>query len=291
MFEAIRSMFAGGALSRYSVEGAKVKRSLYTLSRGRSKKTMQAVWVKVYTPEGVAVERKFDTLYRSEPLAGMLAHMRNKAILSTLECEEGEGKRLEILEGYYEPSLRELMDDGGISAADFSRVVRQVGEGLSYLHGQGLVHRGLCPETIAVGSGGEAKITDLSLVMDAEKSKHGSTMKGVTAYSAPEILRRRSVDARSDVFSLGAIMYEVISGASLFPNSVGFERLVRVMNSKPVELCERNGYVGEELDAVVMKAVANDPKERYGSVAELVEAFEAAGVPERLGGHVPAFAA
>jgi len=292
MLEGIKKLLTPGILSRYSRQGGPVGHPLYTLTPGQCRKTLRPVLIKTYTEEGAQIEDKFDRAYRARALSEILPELRHDALARTVEAGFDGHRRVEILEDFRAPTLRELLDSHKLTPETLRRVVEGLGAGLEYLHENGYIHRGLRPQAAAVGEGGQVRIMDLSLLMDTGMARRAGTVTAVGPYSAPEIIRRHPIDERSDVFSLGAIIYEAICGAPLFPNTGGFERMVRVMNSKPLELSARNAHVGDELESVVMRAVAKDPHERYGSVAELLEAFSSVELPERLGSHhSPAFAA
>lgn len=290
MFDRIKKLFSTGVLARYERTGKPVPGVLCGISTARCRRTLRPVLIKEYTHEGVAVEKKLDTLYRSRPLAELLPELHSRNIAATIEAEADDARRFEVLEAVSGPTLRELMDRAEMTPREFTNCIVQAGEGLSYLHSLNLVHRALTPGAIRVCGDG-AKIGGLSFLMDAHKSRQGSTMTGISPYSAPEVLRRAPVDTRSDIFSLGAILYEGVCGVPIFPHASGFERLLRVMNSKPDAPAGKNCFVSDDLAAVIMKAVANDPAERYARVDELLKALKAAPLPEKLGCHAPAYAA
>jgi serine/threonine-protein kinase len=130
-------------------------------------------------------------------------------------------------------------------------------------------------------------------MMDTAKAVSSGTTVGPVGYVAPEVIGRRGADARSDVYALGAICYEMLCGSHLFPNARGYEGLVRMMNTKPVSLAERGADCPAELEAVIMKAVEKRPADRFQTMDEMLAALAAAPVPRTLGLHTrtPAFAA
>ncbi len=289
MFERIKSIFSGGVLSKYESTGNSKQMQLYSICTGRCRKTLRPVSIKKYSREGVEVERKLDSLYRVRPLAEMLPELKHPLIAVTIEAEVTDTTRIEILESFTGASLREVMDRSENTPEEFIDCIVKAGSGLSYLHSLGLLHRGLTVDAITTGQQG-TKIIDLSFLMNAQKTTAGSTMTGATSYSAPEVLRRSPLDVRSDIFSLGAILYEGVCGESIFPSVSGFERLLRVMNSKPEPPTAKNHLVSEELSAVIMKAVANNRAHRYATVEEFLAALKAAPVPGKLPAHAHAFA-
>jgi eukaryotic-like serine/threonine-protein kinase len=293
MFDKLKALFSHGILDKYMVERTVQKHSFYTVSAGRDRKTMHPVLLKVFTQEGAELEVKLDHLYRERPSAEVLPEIKSRYIVSTLEVGQCDGKRVEVLEFIAVPSLRDRMDKKQLATGDFKNLVTHVAYGLSYLHSLGFIHRGLAPEGIAVADGGDAKLTDLSLMMDAAKAAVSGTTIGPVGYVAPEVIARRGSDARSDVYSLGAVCYELLCGSHLFPNARGYEGLLRMMNTKPVPLTERGADVPTELEAVVMKAVERFPKDRFQTMDEMLAAFASAPAPRTLGNHprTPAFAA
>ena len=291
MLDRVLKLFRGGILSRYRVDNCVTRHQFFTISTGRDRKTMRPVLVKIYSREGAAIEAKIDVIYRERPLAETLPALSNRFMVRTLEAGSDGGKRIEILEAAPTTTLKQRMSTEGLAPTAFRRAILQICEGVSYLHSRGHVHRGLCPETIVVSEEGDAKIIDLSLVMDASRTHVSGTMVGPNGYVAPEIIKRSPVDARSDIYSLGVICYEAFSGTLPFPHVKSYEGLVRMMNQKPAGLAERNAGVPAGLDAVVMKAIAKSPGERYQTVEEFMNALAAAPLPESLSAKAPAFAA
>lgn len=291
MFDRLKSLFAGGVRSKYAVMGSAHKNHTYVLHDARDRKTLRPVTIKEYSPEGVELERKLDRLFRKRPLAEILPTLASPFIAAMVEIEENDTKRIEVFEAVGGKTLREALSERELTGESLLKAMRDVAAGLSYLHSLGLVHRGLMPEVIRVTPEGDATITDLSYIMCEERARQSSTMAGVTSYSAPEVIRRAPVDRRSDIFSFGAILYEAVCGMPLFPNMTGFERLLRVMNSKPVSPRERSGKVSEELERIIMKAVATKPSERYASIEEMMSDLSNTPLPGGAGLHTPAFAA
>lgn len=290
MFDRLKKMLAPGIITRYETTGSPRRSSLYKLTAGASRKELRPVLIKEYSEEGMEVQRKLDRLFRSEPLANILPCLKSPHVVKTIEAETTDSRRVEILENRSGLSLRDALAGGRLSPGELVKAILEIGEGLRYLHSQGFVLRHLTPESVTLTDRG-AVISDLSFLMDAGKARMASTMTGVNRYSAPEIIRRSPVDHRSDIFSLGAILYEGLCGVGLFPHTTGFEKLLRVMNSTPEMISARNAYVTDELERVVMKAVARAAGERFASVREFIAELSKAPLPEKLGFHTPAFAA
>jgi len=291
MLDRIKNLFAGGILARYKPEATVLRQVFFTISAARDAKTMRPVLVKVYTDEGMEVENKLDKNFRREPLGEILPGLVNRHIVKTIETGSDHGRNVEILEAAPATTLRELMDTRRLAGKDFKRIIMQVGEALSYLHHEGFIHRAISPEAIVVSAEGDAKIIDMSLIMDADLTVGGGTMVGPSGYVAPEIIRRGAIDARSDIYALGVIMYEFIAGARPFPQGHGYEGLLKIINTKPLPLIERKTNVSADLNAVVMKALARKADERFATVDEMLAAFAAAPMPENNHTNAPSFVA
>ncbi len=291
MFERIKGIFSPGIHGRYKVEGTLMRHPFYDLESARERKTMRPVCIRDYTDEGLETEAKLDRLYRRRPLVDLLGEIHNPHIVHTFETEASAERRIEVIEHVSGETLRARMDRGTMSGEEFRGIVTALGEALVYLHSLGLLHRGLCPESVMIAKDGTAKILDLSLVMDVSLANAGGTVVGPVGYTAPEVIARRNADFTSDVYSLGSLMYEMLSGQRLHPNARGYEGLLRLMNSRPAPLSERNPQVSAALEAVVMQAVEKDPRRRWQSVDDMMTAFADAPAPARLGSPAPAYAA
>ncbi len=291
MFEMLKNLLQGGLMARYQVESTVIRHQFFTIATARDKKTMRSVLFKTYTDEGMDVQAKLDATYRERPLSELLPEIVNRFIVRTIEVGKVKGRTVEVLEAGPTMTLREALDGKRLSTKAMKRVVMQVGEGLMYLHSRGLIHRGLSPEGIVVTDEGDAKIIDMSLVMDHSRTMHSGTMVGPHGYVGPEVIRRGPVDARSDVYSLGAICYEMLCGLLPFPRANGYEGLIKIINSRPVVLSERNDAVTPEMNKAVMKALERMPEDRYASVEEMLMKFAAAPLPKTVHPRTPAFAA
>jgi serine/threonine-protein kinase len=174
-----------------------------------------------------------------------------------------------------------------LSPAFVAEVGRQVCRGLEFAHtladvdGKPLdiVHRDVTPPNIMVAWNGTVKILDFGLARAAEALRlHQSDagmIRGKMAYLAPELLQGAQADARSDLFSLGVVMHELLSGQRLFVGANDFETLQQVQGMPIPRPSSRNPGVKPALDAVVMRALEREPARRYKSAAEMGDELEA----------------
>jgi serine/threonine protein kinase len=212
--------------------------------------------------------------FRREAMAA--ANVPHPNITSVLDFGE-EGDRLYIaMELLLGSDLKVLIESGAfLTLTERLGVMRQVAAGMSTVHAAGLVHRDLKPANIHVTPEGIAKIMDFGLVRlsDSNMTRTGMVM-GSPAYMAPEQLRGDRVDARSDVFALGAIFYELLSGQRAFLGKGITEILMSVVTREPTPLADISPETPFPVAFAVDRCLRKDPTERYRSAGELNAALE-----------------
>jgi serine/threonine-protein kinase len=173
------------------------------------------------------------------------------------------------------PSLQERIDrDGPLRIEEVLRIGRQTALGLAAAHAQGLVHRDIKPSNILLENGVErVKITDFGLAraMDDASQSQSGLLAGTPQYMSPEQARGEASDHRSDLFSLGSVLYAMCAGHSPFRAKTTMGVLRRVCDESPRPLVEINPEVPEELESVIERLHAKDPAGRYQTAAEVAE--------------------
>jgi serine/threonine-protein kinase len=208
---------------------------------------------------------------------------------------------MELLEG---ETLAKLVErDRGLPAARAVHMLRQAARAMAEAHARGLVHRDLKPENLFVTSlGGEGdfiKVIDFGIAKGlADAPEHGLTadgkVLGTPLYMAPEQGEGRDVDARSDVYSLGAVLYFALSGVPPFSATSSVAILTAHIQQVPLPPSARTGRaIPPDVEAIVSKCLAKAPAERYADAAELAEALAASSVagtwqPPRIDATSPA---
>jgi len=170
---------------------------------------------------------------------------------------------MEYIEG---PTLRELLarKDKKLPLDDALRIAMDLAEALDYAHGQGVVHRDIKPANILLTKDGQAKIGDFGIAqLDLSHMTLPGRVLGTPAYMSPEQLEGQPVDGRSDLFSLGAILYSAVTGFNPFQGSSVTTVCFKVANRDPVQASTLAPELPPDLDAVIARALAKDPNERY----------------------------
>ncbi len=184
--------------------------------------------------------------------------------------------------------LKDIVAEGPVAPAEASRIIEQVLTALEYSHRAGVVHRDIKPGNIMITANGQVKVMDFGIARAISDSSatiaETSAIVGTAQYFSPEQARGETVDARSDLYSTGILLFELLTGRAPFrgenPVAVAYQHV----NSDAVPPSSLNPAVSPALDAVVLRALAKDRFERYQSAAEFrddVEAAAAGDVPVR----------
>ena len=173
------------------------------------------------------------------------------------------------------PSLQRRLDDGGpMALAEILRVGMQAAAGLAAAHAQGLVHRDVKPANILLADGIErVKLTDFGLARaadDASLTKTG-VIAGTPQYMSPEQARGEAVDQRSDLFSLGSVLYAMCTGRPPFRAETSYGVLRRITDEEPRPIREINPEIPEWLCQIVAKLMAKRPDDRFQSAEEVAK--------------------
>ena len=176
------------------------------------------------------------------------------------------------------PSLqRRLDDDGPLALVEILRIGMQAASGLAAAHAQGLVHRDVKPANILLADGVErVKLTDFGLARAADDASLTKTgiIAGTPQYMSPEQARGESVDQRSDLFSLGSVLYAMCTGRAPFRAETSYGVLRRVTDEEPRPIREINPDIPEWLCRIVAKLMSKQPDDRFASAREVAELLE-----------------
>jgi eukaryotic-like serine/threonine-protein kinase len=200
------------------------------------------------------------------------AALNHPNICTIFEVGEHEGQSfiaMELVEGQ---SLKERIDRGPLPIDDAVSLAVQVGEGLGEAHEREIVHRDIKPGNIVLTAKGQAKILDFGLARlggDAKLTKTDTTL-GTVAYMSPEQTSGKEVDRRTDIWSLGVVLYEMIAGQRPFAGEYEAAVVHSILNDAPEPITARRSNVPMELDRIVAKALAKNPSERYPHVEDML---------------------
>ncbi len=207
--------------------------------------------------------------------AAALNHPAIAAVYDTGEVDGPNGSLPYIVMEYVDGlTLRDLLSTRGpLRARRAVEVIGQACEALSFSHQRGIVHRDIKPANIMVGPGGSVKVVDFGIAKAIADSAHNVTQTGAVIgtahYLSPEQARGDRVDARSDVYSLGCVFYELLSGAPPFVGDSAVAVAYQHVGREPAPPSRHDGRISPDLDAVVLKAMAKNPDNRYQTAADM----------------------
>ncbi|CAN5244206.1 hypothetical protein BH11CYA1_BH11CYA1_05270 [soil metagenome] len=265
---------------RYELLGEIGRGGMGIVYRAIHPETGQFVAVKQLVLENIAADKRTEFKDRFKREAHTIARLRHPNIVDVLDiCTEDDSffYVMEFLDG---DSLRkDLIRRGGkMSVEQLYPILSQVGEALSLAHSMSIVHRDVKPDNIFILKNGTVKLTDFGIARAAEFEESNLTktgiMMGTLNYVSPEQLQdAKSVDHRADIFSLGIVCYEALSGTTPFTADGIAATIVKIISQeeKPLHILDSN--ISNEISASVGRAMRKKPRERYRSVAEFVKDF------------------
>jgi len=211
--------------------------------------------------ESAAFEKRF---YREAKSAGRLNHSNIVTIHDVGKSDDVAYIAMEFLDGQ---SLREILDSGVVLPPEkIADIAAQVADGLAYAHEKGIVHRDIKPSNIMVLGSGLVKITDFGIALLPSGSRTmADTVFGSPKYMSPEQVMGRDVNGRADIFSLGAVLYEMLTGFAPFIGGDLNAVIDQVINQTPAVPSSRNKSIAPAFDYIVAKAMAKNPDDRYES--------------------------
>jgi serine/threonine-protein kinase len=208
------------------------------------------------------------------------ANLQHPHILSLFDSGEAAGLVFYVMPYVEGESLRDRLGrERQLPIDDALRVAREVGEALQYAHGHGVIHRDIKPENILL-QGGHALVADFGIALAAAKTG-GSRMTetgmslGTPTYMSPEqAMGDRALDARSDIYALGCVLYEMLTGDAPFTGSTAQAIVAKVLTEKPAPIIPRRERVRPHVEDAVLTALEKLPADRFATAAEFVAAIQ-----------------
>jgi eukaryotic-like serine/threonine-protein kinase len=233
------------------------------------------VALKVLAPEWVHSQAARARFEREAQLASALDHPNICAIYDIGHAAGVSFIAMQYLAG---DTLQQLLRHGSLSIERQLSIATQMADALAAAHARGIVHRDVKPSNVIVSAAGRVHVLDFGIAkllesVETRSSNHGATNSGVIlgspSYLSPEQARGTAVDHRTDIFSLGAVLYEMATGQVPFPASTSADTIAAILTQAHVSAGEVNPALPATLVRVIDRALAKDPDDRYGSMVEM----------------------
>jgi serine/threonine protein kinase/tetratricopeptide (TPR) repeat protein len=266
-------------LGRYEILSSLGAGGMGEVYRARDTNLRRDVAVKVL-PERLASDP--DALSRFEREARALAALSHPNILTIHDFGTDGVTAFAVMELLKGTTLRNRLAESKLSGREAVEIGLATAEGLAAAHSAGVIHRDLKPENIFLSSDGATKILDfglarwekpdaeddLSLASTASRLTQAGTLLGTVPYMSPEQVRGHVADARSDIFSFGCVLYEMISGRRAFSGNTSADVLAAILRETPPQL-DLNGEIPQSLNEIISRCLKKDPEERFQNARDL----------------------
>ncbi|MDX1979240.1 MAG: protein kinase [Bryobacteraceae bacterium] len=278
MFRRLQKFMVGERLSHYRVEEKLGEGGMGVVYRGVDETLGRQVAIKLCKMAATEEDARRRILNEART-ASALTHPNVAHIYEYGETARGEPFIvMELVDGR---SLGDILKDGPLPFDKALTVIRSIASALSEAHRLGIVHRDIKPSNVCLNNQGVVKVLDFGLARHAPLAQDQATMtvstrsvevaiQGTPLYMSPEQVRGTGIDARTDLFSLGAVLYECLTGRTPFLGGNNIEVLAKVIGTDPPPPSSVNPGIPKALDRVTMKLLAKAPEARYQSAQELL---------------------
>jgi len=265
----LRSEGGSEIASRYEILGELGSGGMGIVYKARDRETAETVALKALLPEVAADASTMERFKNELRLARRITHKNVCRIHDFVRSDGTAYISMEFVEG---ETLRRVLDRfGTLSLRKGLQIARQICAGLQEAHRQGIVHRDLKPANVMIDRSGDVKLMDFGIARSLDST--GTTSRGLAigtpAYMSPEQAEGRSVDPRSDIYSLGLILYEMFTGVAAFRADTPIAIALKHIRERPTAPREIEASVPLYLETAIMRCLEKDPALRFPSVAEL----------------------
>ena len=275
----------GTRLGRYEIRSKLGEGGMGEVYRAHDPKMNREVAIKVLPAAASADKDRLARFEQEAQAAGALNHPNILAVYDLGAHDSSPYIVSELLEG---ESLRERLNDGSVAHRKAIDYALQIAHGLSAAHEKGIVHRDLKPDNLFITNDDRVKILDFGVAKLAAPDNNLSqteivtrrvhtnpgTVVGTVGYMSPEQVRGKQIDHRSDIFSLGAVLYEMLSGQRAFHKDSAVETLNAILKEEPTELLTTTRTVAPALERVVWHCLEKSPERRFQSAGDVAFALE-----------------
>ena len=271
----------GDTLDHYRIDGLVARSGMASIFRATDVRDGRAVAIKLPHPEMEADPVLFDRFQREEDIGKKLDHPGVVKVLN----DETRNRRYMVMEWVDGRLLRQILNEQKKLPADRAiRITLALCKVLDYIHSQGVVHRDLKPENIMVSPDDQVKLIDFGIAANAGSRRLTfaklTEAMGTPDYISPEQVKGKRGDARSDIYSLGVMFYEMLTGTVPFTGPNPFVIMNERLLNNPIPPREVNPEISPQLQEIIYRALERDPSKRYPNAHEFALDLEH---PEKVG--------
>jgi serine/threonine protein kinase len=271
----------GEQLDHYRIDSLVARSGMASIFRATDLRTGQPVAIKVPHPEMESDPVLFDRFHREEEIGKKMDHPGVMKVLT----DEDRSREYMVMEWVDGRLLRKIIaENGKLPLERAVRIALAICDALDYIHSHGVVHRDLKPENIMVDDQDRIKLIDFGIAGQAGARRLTfaklSQVMGTPDYISPEQVKGKRGDARSDIYALGVMLYEMLTGKVPFQGPNPFAIMNDRLLNNPIPPRELNPEISPELQEIIYRAIEREPKNRYASAREFARDLEH---PEKVG--------
>ena len=264
----------GKTISHYEILEKLGEGGMGVVYRAEDKRLDRIVALKFLPTDKLQTDEEVERFNREAKAVSALNHPN---VATVYELDEFEGKRFIVFEylpgGTLKTLTKDISESGRhLSVEQIVDIGVQILDGLEHAHARGFIHRDIKPDNLMFSETGKIKITDFGLAKlkgTAELTKSRSTL-GTVSYMSPEQICGEELDARSDLFSIGVILYQLATGHRPFRGEHEAAILYSIVNEAPIPVKTYNPNINEELQRIISKTLEKNPKDRYQHADEIL---------------------
>ena len=233
-------------------------------------------------------------ILRFQQEAHVLAQLQNPHVLPVFDFGEAEGYTYLVMPLLSGGTLADRLQGQPVPLTQVRAIIAQVGDALDYAHSRGVVHRDVKPSNVLMDERGNALLSDFGIAKLVESTQHFTQTGGIVgtpAYMSPEQGLGTKIDRRCDIYSLGVILYQMVTGRVPFEAETPMAVLLKHINDPLPPPRSLNPALPEAVERVILKALAKNPDDRYATAGDLTQALQAALSGEAVISAVPMAAA
>jgi serine/threonine-protein kinase len=279
------SLETGAQIDWYRIEAPVARSGMASIYRATDTRNDRVVALKIPHPDLEADPILFDRFQREADIGEKLHHPKVMSVFGG----EKRSRIYMVMEWCEGRLLRQIMDEGRLPQESAIRIATEVLEALEYIHANGIVHRDLKPENIMVDAEGNIKLIDFGIAGDAKAKRltyaNFTAAIGTPNYISPEQVKGQRGDGRSDIYALGVILYEMLSGKLPFTGPNPFAAMNERLLNHPIPLRVAEPSISPQLQEVVYRALERDPRNRYAKAHEFewdLQHLDQVGVEDRV---------